>query len=66
MKLTVFSDIPEVLEVADNKVVMPEASDVTAPVTYGVAVSLLALNVGLAKGLKVDTPRNLNKVTVTL
>ena len=38
----------------------------TAPVVYGVAVSLLALNVGLAKGLKVDTPRNLNKVTVTL
>ena len=65
-KLTVFSDIPQVLEVADNKVVMPKASDVTAPVVYGVAVSLLALNVGLAKGLKVDTPRNLNKVTVTL
>lgn len=65
-KLTVFSDIPEVLAVADNKVVMPAASDVTAPVVYGVAVSLLALNVGLAKGLSVDTPRNLNKVTVTL
>ena len=33
---------------------------------YGVAVSLLALNTGLAKGLNVDTPRNLNKVTITL
>ena len=65
-KLTAFSDIPEVLEVANNKIVMPKEDDIIAPVTYGVAVSLLALNVGLAKGLSVDTPRNLNKVTVTL
>lgn len=65
-KLTVFSDIPEVLNVAANKVVMPACDDISAPVMYGVAVSLLALNVGLAKGLNVDTPRNLNKVTVTL
>ncbi|MDE5618186.1 MAG: SIS domain-containing protein [Clostridia bacterium] len=65
-KLTVFSDIPEVLSVAANKVVMHAADDIDAPVLYGVAVSLLALNVGLAKGLSVDTPRNLNKVTVTL
>ncbi|MDE7337231.1 MAG: SIS domain-containing protein, partial [Clostridia bacterium] len=64
--LTVFSNIPEVLELADNKIVMPDADTFEAPVLYGTAVSLLALNIGLAKGLNVDTPRNLNKVTITL
>jgi len=29
-------------------------------------LALAALNIGLAKGLNVDTPRNLNKVTITL
>ena len=64
--LTVFSDIPEVLDLAKNKIVMPKADMLEAPVLYGAAISLLALNIGLAKGLKVDTPRNLNKVTITL
>jgi len=64
--LTVFSNIPEVLELADNKIEMPNADTFEAPVLYGTAVSLLALNIGLAKGLNVDTPRNLNKVTITL
>lgn len=64
--LTVFSNIPEVLDCADNKIVMPDADTLEAPVLYGTAVSLLALNIGLAKGLNVDTPRNLNKVTITL
>ena len=64
--LTVFSNIPEVLDLAINKVTMPDADTFEAPVLYGTAVSLLALNIGLAKGLNVDTPRNLNKVTITL
>lgn len=64
--LTAFSNIPEVLSLAKNKVVMPDADMLEAPVLYGTAVSLLALNIGLAKGLNVDTPRNLNKVTITL
>lgn len=64
--LTVFGNIPEVLECATHAVVMPEADIFEAPVLYGVAASLLALNIGLAKGLNVDTPRNLNKVTITL
>ena len=64
--LTVFSDIPEVLDLAKNKIVMPKADMLEAPVLYGAAISLLALNIGLAKGLNVDTPRNLNKVTITL
>lgn len=64
--LTVFSNIPEVLACATNAVAMPDADIFEAPVLYGVAASLLALNIGLAKGLNVDTPRNLNKVTITL
>lgn len=64
--LTAFSNIPEILELADNKIVMPAADVTEAPVLYGTAISLLALNIGLTKGLNVDTPRNLNKVTITL
>ena len=64
--LTAFSNIPEVLACAKNAIEMPSADMLEAPVLYGVAVSLLALNIGLAKGLNVDTPRNLNKVTITL
>ena len=64
--LTAFSNIPEVLACAKNAIEMPSADMLEAPVLYGVAASLLALNIGLAKGLNVDTPRNLNKVTITL
>ena len=64
--LTVFSNIPEVLACTENAIAMPDADIFEAPVLYGVAASLLALNVGLAKGLNVDSPRNLNKVTITL
>ncbi|MDE7328549.1 MAG: SIS domain-containing protein [Clostridia bacterium] len=64
--LTVFSNIPEVLKLAKNKVAMPDTDMLESPILYGTAVSLLALNIGLAKGLNVDTPRNLNKVTITL
>ena len=64
--LTAFSNIPQVLECATNKIAMPDADVFEAPVLYGTAVSLLALNIGLAKGLNVDSPRNLNKVTITL
>ena len=65
-KLIAFSDIPEVLALADHKIEMPHGCDKCSPVLYGVAASLLALNSGTAKGLNVDAPRNLKKVTVTL
>lgn len=64
--LIAFSDIPEVLSLASYKVKMPRTDLITAPIFYGVAASLLALNIGEAKGYNVDAPRNLNKVTVTL
>ena len=64
VNITAFSNIPEVLALATNKIEMPDADTMEAPVLYGTAVSLL--NIGLAKGLNVDTPRNLNKVTITL
>ena len=64
--LTVLSNIPEVLACGTNSIAMPDADVFEAPVLYGVAASLLALNIGVAKGLNVDSPRNLNKVTITL
>ena len=64
--LIAFSDIDEVLALANYKVKMPKADMITAPIYYGVAASLLALNIGTEKGYNVDSPRNLNKVTVTL
>lgn len=64
--LTAFTDIPEVEGLADRSIKMPHGCDKCAPVLYGVAASLLALNIGKAKGLNVDAPRNLKKVTVTL
>ena len=64
--LIAFSDIKEVLDLADFKVEMPKACKTCGPIIYGVAASLLALNIGTEKGYNVDAPRNLNKVTVTL
>lgn len=64
--LIAFSDIEEVLNIAQNKVTMPSCNIMTSPIYYGVAASLLALSIGLKKGHNVDAPRNLNKVTVTL
>jgi len=64
--LIAFSDIKEVLDCADYKVEMPSVDSITSPILYGVAASLLALNIGMEKGYNVDAPRNLNKVTVTL
>ena len=64
--LIAFSDIEDVLKCADYKVEMPATNDITSPILYGVAASLLALNIGMEKGYNVDAPRNLNKVTVTL
>lgn len=64
--LIAFSNIPEILELTENKVEMPDADHYTSPIYYGVAASLLALAIGTKKGHNVDCPRNLNKVTVTL
>ena len=64
--LTAFTDIPEIEGLANRSIKMPHGCDKCAPVLYGVAASLLALNIGKAKGLNVDAPRNLKKVTVTL
>ena len=64
--LIAFSDIKEVLNLAKYKVEMPKTNQGTSPILYGVAASLLALNIGTEKGYNVDAPRNLNKVTVTL
>ena len=64
--LIAFSDIQEIIDIATFSVKMPNTCKTCAPILYGVAASLLALNIGEAKGYNVDSPRNLNKVTITL
>ncbi len=64
--LIAFTDIQEILDIATYSIKMPKACKTCGPILYGVAASLLALNIGEAKGYNVDSPRNLNKVTVTL
>ncbi len=60
-----FSDIPEVLNIANVGVKMPEADFMTATFTYAMAIHLYSLNLAIEKGLNPDTPRNLKKVTIT-
>ncbi len=64
--LIAFSDIKEILDFADISLIMPTYDDLTNSITYGVVASLLALNTGIERGIDVDQPRNLNKVTITL
>ena len=60
-----FSDIPEVVNIANVSVKMPEADYMTATFTYAMAIHLYCLNLAIEKGLNPDTPRNLKKVTIT-
>lgn len=60
-----FSDIPEVLNISNVSVKMPEADYITATLTYAMAIHLFCLNLSIEKGLNPDAPRNLKKVTIT-
>lgn len=64
--LIAFSDIDSILNIANTALCMPKYDDLTNVVIYGVVASLLALHTGTTKGIDVDKPRNLNKVTITL
>ncbi len=60
-----FSDIPEVLNISNAGVKMPEADFISATLTYAMAIHLFSLNLSIEKGLNPDAPRNLKKVTIT-
>lgn len=60
-----FSDITEVINIANVAVKMPESDFLTATFTYAMAIHLYSLNLAIERGLNPDTPRNLKKVTIT-
>lgn len=64
-KLIAFSDIPEVLALADDKIVMPVADD-ASPYRYAMALQCFAVNIAEGLGKNPDVPRGLKKVTITL
>lgn len=64
--LIVISNNDEVLKYATHKIKTTKTSnDLNDSIMYANIVSLIALNIGLSKGLNIDTPRHLNKVTIT-
>lgn len=65
--LYAITDIPEILKDNINTTFkMPKMNDFEASIAYASLVSLIALNVGVLKGINVDTPRGLHKVTNTI
>lgn len=66
VNLIVISNNDEVLKYANYKIKTPITNnDMIDSIIYANIVSLIALNIGLSKGLNVDEPRHLNKVTIT-
>jgi len=60
-----FTDIPDVLNIANIGIKMPKADYMTATLTYSMAMHLMCLVLSGEKGLNPDLPRNLKKVTIT-
>ena len=59
------ADNPDILELVDDVIYMPEASPSLTPVLMAVPMQLLAYHIALRRGCDVDQPRNLAKsVTV--
>ncbi len=63
--LVAFTDIPEVKAVADITIDMPTVAEDEQTVVYLVAMQKFVALLCDAKGLNPDSPRNLNKVTIT-
>lgn len=64
-KITAFSDIKEVLDIADNSVAMPTVHSLAAPFIYTLAIQMYAADMADVLGKNPDAPRNLKKVTIT-
>lgn len=61
--VTVFTDNKEIK--ADSVVLLPSCDEFTTPFIYTVCAQLFACNLSVKRGLSPDTPRGLNKVTIT-
>lgn len=60
-----FSDIKEVIDIADRAVAMPTVHSLAAPFIYTLAIQMYAANMADVLGKDPDAPRNLKKVTIT-
>lgn len=65
-ELVIFSDKDEILELGTTSFRIPKAgSDLLSPFCNAVVAQMFACNLSLARGLNPDSPRGLNKVTIT-
>lgn len=60
-----FSDDKDLLNLAHYGVQMPALDNISATLSYAMAVHLFSMCLSEAKGLNPDSPRNLKKVTIT-
>lgn len=65
VRLLAFTDIDEIKALATDYIDMPSDSE-AAPFMYAMAIQCFACNISVGLGLNPDTPRALNKVTVTV
>lgn len=64
--LLVISDRPDLVELADCSLILPcTASDFVSPFYNVMLAQMFACQLALLKGLNPDSPRGLNKVTIT-
>ena len=65
-KVTVISDIKELLHVADDKLEMPHCNNLLTPsIIYSVAGHLLVNELAYLRGINPDSPRNMKKLVIT-
>lgn len=64
-KIIAFSDIKDVLNISDVKIKMPSCTKWDANFVYAMAAQMFAEHMSVRLGLNPDSPRNLQKVTIT-
>jgi glutamine---fructose-6-phosphate transaminase (isomerizing) len=65
--ITIISNNEEVLKMGDCSFRIPQtANDIISPFLNVVVSQMFACQLALTKGLNPDSPRSLNKVTITL
>lgn len=63
--VTIVTDDEEVAKLSGSSIVIPKCEDATAPFATVVAGQLLVCNLSGRRGINPDSPRGLNKVTIT-
>jgi glucosamine--fructose-6-phosphate aminotransferase (isomerizing) len=64
-KIIAFSDIKDVLNISDTKILMPPTTRWDANLVYAMALQMFAEHMSVRLGINPDSPRNLKKVTIT-